>query len=442
MIANHTMTNILALATLSGESLPRAGRDLASLSLFDWLVVTRAGAGEPLSVIIQKFVAHEGGRPEASVAGLPIRVPARAASLANGTISHALDYDDTHFAHIGHLSVGILPAALAVGETVHAAAEAVRDAFMVGAEAACRIGMVLGREHYERGFHQTATAGAFGATVAAGRLLQLTPEQMRHALSLVSTRASGLKSQFGSMGKPFNAGIAASNGVEAALLAQRGMVSCDDGLGGIQGFIDTHTEMALEADAWANPPPSSFLFEDNKYKLHACCHGTHAMLNSIAEARRHHHLTPDRVERVRLRTNPRWLRVCDIKTPRNGLEAKFSYRLLAGMALAGIDTAADGSYSDSLCTNPILLGVARRVIVEGDASVSETAAELVLTLNSGEQIHVHHDLAAQVPEAELQRGLRAKAEALLGPAIADTLWISASGLADLSAHDVAGLLQA
>ena len=79
--------------------------------------------------------------------------------------------------------------------------------------------MVLGRKHYERGFHQTATAGAFGATVAAGRLLGLTSEQMRNALSLVGTRASGLKSQFGTMGKPFNAGVAASNGVEAALLA-------------------------------------------------------------------------------------------------------------------------------------------------------------------------------------------------------------------------------
>ena len=123
-------------------------------------------------------------------------------------------------------------------EATSAPASAVLDALLVGAEASIRIGMVLGRPHCDRGFHQTATAGAFGATVAAARVIGLTREEARQALSLVATRASGLKSQFGSMGKPFNAGIAASNGVEAAELAKRGFVSCDDGVGGSQGFVD------------------------------------------------------------------------------------------------------------------------------------------------------------------------------------------------------------
>lgn len=440
MIAAQTMARVLALAALPEGDISENARALARFSLFDWLVVARAGAGEPLSIIIRDFVTDEGGRPDATAVGSAIKVPARAAALANGAISHALDYDDTHFAHIGHLSVGIMPAALAAGERVGASAAAVRDAFVIGAEAACRIGVVLGRAHYERGFHQTATAGAFGATVAAGRLLGLTPDQMRHALSLAGTRASGLKSQFGTMGKPFNAGIAASNGVESALLAHRGMVSCDDGLGGLQGFIDTHADQTFESDAWADPPPGRFLFEDNKYKLHACCHGAHAMLNALAETRRRHDLTPERVEAVALRTNPRWLRVCDIKAPRTGLEAKFSYALLAGMALAGIDTAADDSYADRLCVEPRLLAAARRVTVEGDASVSDTAAELVITLDGGKQITASHDLSARVPEAELERGLRAKAAALLGTGVADRLWAATGDLQRRSAGDLADLL--
>ena len=441
MIAAKTMSNVLALAALPADALSAAGRSLATLSLFDWMVVGRAGSAEPLSDIIRGFVTDEGGRSEASVIGSPAKVPARAAALANGTISHALDYDDTHFAHIGHLSVAIMPAALAVGEATGASSSAVGDAFMVGAEAACRIGMVLGRGHYERGFHQTATAGAFGATVAAGRLLGLTGEQMRHALSLTGTRASGLKSQFGTMGKPFNAGIAASNGVEAAMLAQRGMVSCDDGLGGLQGFIDTHADEALEAEAWAEPPPARFLFDDNKYKLHACCHGTHAMLNALVEARMQHGLGPDSVERLALRTNPRWLRVCDIKAPRTGLEAKFSYGLLAGMALAGVDTAADKSYTESLCSDPTLLGVARRVTVDGDPGISDTAVEMDLTLRDGQRMRLSHDLAARVPAEELARGLRAKATALLGADLADRLWAATRSLDTLSARDLAGQLR-
>ncbi len=147
----------------------------------------------------------------------------------------------------------LFPAALAAAEQVNASAAALRDAFLLGAEASCRIGMVLGRAHYQRGFHQTATSGAFGATIAAGRLLGLRPIEMRHALSLVSTRASGLKSQFGTMGKPFNAGIAAANGIEAASLAKRGFVSCDDGLTGVQGFVDTHSDRPGPREPLARP---------------------------------------------------------------------------------------------------------------------------------------------------------------------------------------------
>ena len=121
-----------------------------------------------------------------------------------------------------------------------ASAEEMITAFLLGAEGAIRVGMTLGRAHYNHGFHQTATAGAFGATLTAGRLLGLDRLQMRHALGLCGTRASGLTSQFGSMGKPFNAGIAAANGVECATLANLGFTSADDGLMGHQGFIGAH----------------------------------------------------------------------------------------------------------------------------------------------------------------------------------------------------------
>ena len=169
-----SMEQLLAVSAMPSSSMSDAARQLAAFSLFDWLVCARAGADQELSRIMRDFVREEGGKPVATIVGERDKYPARAAALANGTISHALDYDDTHFAHIGHLSVGIYPAALAAAEETNASAIEMRDAFLAGAEAACRIGMVLGRIHYQRGFHQTATAGAIGATVAAGRLHRLT----------------------------------------------------------------------------------------------------------------------------------------------------------------------------------------------------------------------------------------------------------------------------
>ena len=96
----------LDLAAFPAGDIPASARSMARFSLFDWLVCGRAGVAEPLAVILRDYVGAEGGRPVASVFG-GNQAPARAAALVNGATSHALDYDDTHFAHVGHPSVGV-----------------------------------------------------------------------------------------------------------------------------------------------------------------------------------------------------------------------------------------------------------------------------------------------------------------------------------------------
>lgn len=437
---SRSMRGLLAIAGLSRQDIPARVRRLAEFSLFDWMVVARAGAGEPVSAIVRRLVEEEGGEPVATVVGSSRRLPARSAALANGTTSHALDYDDTHFAHIGHLSVGILPAAFAAAESAGRTAAELRDAFLLGAEAACRIGMVLGRVHYQRGFHQTATAGAFGATLAAGRLYGLDAAEMRNAFSLVSTRASGLKSQFGTMGKPYNAGVAAANGIEAAALAKRGIISCDDGVGGPQGFLETHSDGPDLEGPWKSPPPGTFVFEDNKYKLHACCHGTHAMIEALQAVRRQKGIAPEDVARITVHTHPRWLSVCDIKAPRGGLEVKFSYVFLAAMAMRGVDTAAEGSFTDALCQDSQLRALAARVQVAGDEALSDMQCRVSIQLAGGQRIDSAHDLAATMPEGVLERRLREKAGGLLGDVVAGKLWSGIAAIERLSARDLARLL--
>ena len=430
---------ILTLAALPSTEIPAGSRAMARLSLFDWMVCGRAGAAEPLARILREMIAEEGGRPAASVIG-GAPAPARAAALVNGASSHALDYDDTHFAHVGHPSVAILPASLAVAEAVDAPASAVADAFLLGAEASIRVGLQLGRGHYERGFHQTATAGAFGATVAAGRIMALGRDAMRAALGLCATRASGLRGQFGTMGKPYNAGLAAANGVECASLAARGFTSADDGLDGPQGFVATHAEAPDAEAAWADPPPGRFLFDDIRYKLHACCHGTHAMIETLA-ALRERGIAADAVAAIRLRTNPRWLSVCDIKAPRTGLEVKFSYAWLAGMVFHGHPTARETTYTDALAADPALTAFASRVSVDGDAGLSDTQAEGEVDLLDGTRLPFAHDLADPIDTAVLEDRLRAKAEALLGPQ-AGRLWQAIRDLDGIGASTLGGLLGA
>src|SRR5262249_44839178 len=108
-----SMEHLIALAALPATGIPASARQMARCSLFDWMVVARAGRDQPLATIIRGYVSEEGGRAQASLVGGG-GAPARSAALVNGTISHALDYDDTHFGHVGHPSAGVMPAALAV----------------------------------------------------------------------------------------------------------------------------------------------------------------------------------------------------------------------------------------------------------------------------------------------------------------------------------------
>ena len=423
---------ILDLAATPPEALPEASLRLARLSLFDWLACGLGAAGEPVTRHVLDFVQGEGGIAAATAFG-GARMPARAAALANGTISHALDYDDTHFAHIGHLSVGIFPAALAAGEMTDASLAEVIAAFLVGAESAIRIGVTLGAGHYERGFHQTATAGAFGATVAAGRLFGLTRAQMRAALGLCATRANGLKSQFGTMGKPLNAGFAASNGVECARFAALGLTSADDGLAGPQGFLPTHSDAPAPTPV---PAPGQFLFDDIRYKLHACCHGTHAMIEALQELRDRSGLSPQAVEAITVTVHPRWLKVCDIKQPRTGLEVKFSYTRLAAMVLSRVPTADPDSFTDAVASDPSLGALAARVRVDSDPGIADTAATVRIVTRDGTDAEAGHDLMTRFAPAEIEARVTGKVAAVIGQR-AGPLWTAIAGGLDAPASEIA-----
>lgn len=389
------------------DAMPAAARAVMQLSLIDWTACAIAGRQEPVSRILRDMVTEEGGAAQAKVVGGG-KVPARAAALANGTISHALDYDDTHFAHIGHPSVAVVSAALAVAERLGASGAEFQAACLIGVEAATRVGVWLGRDHYQGGFHQTGTAGAFGAALAAASLLGLDAAQCEMVLGLVATRASGLKSQFGTMGKPYNAGLAAANGVEAADLVARGFVANPQALEAAQGFGPTHMgendplALAGLGQVW--------MFEDVSHKFHVCCHGLHAALEALADLPP---LRPENVTAIEVTTHPRWMTVCNQPAPMTGLGAKFSYTTVLAMALLGHDTARLDSYADAVCADPALQALRQKVRVRADEGVSETATKLRVQTRSG-ILEGSHDLIAPQDLQKRKAKVLRKAESLLG----------------------------
>src|SRR4051794_268053 len=245
-LANRTQTTGLTrdlayrASAVSYDTLPDLVRALARQCVLDYYGVALAGADDPLVAIVLDELAEAGGNPQASLIGHAARLPALSVALVNGAIGHALDYDDVNLAMPGHPSVAILPGLLALAETRRSSGREVIAAFVAGYETACRIGSAMRPGHYDLGFHATGTVGCFGAAAACARLLGLDAEATGRALGIAGTQAAGLKSQFGTMCKPFHAGKASHNGLLAARLAARGFSSRPDTVECEQGFALTH----------------------------------------------------------------------------------------------------------------------------------------------------------------------------------------------------------
>ena len=145
---------------------------------------------------------------------------------------------------------------------------------------------------------------------------------------------------------------------------------------------------------------------------------------------------------VDIRVNPRWLKVCDIKQPRTGLEAKFSYAMVTAMTLLGVDTASNTAYTDALCRDPQLTAFWPKVVVTADEAIGDTAAAIRIQCGGAPVIAAEVDLAKRLAPATLEWRLRQKAAALVGREAAEALWLEVVRLESMSASRLARNLRA
>ena len=412
----------------------------SKMSMIDWCGVAYAAKEEPVSKIVTKLIEEEQTKGQSKLISNGQEVSAKSAAFVNGTIGHALDYDDTHFLFTGHPTASAFPTALALGEELGSSIDEIMLAYMCGVEISTRLGHILGYSHYNKGFHQTATSGAFGATLVASKLLKLNAQQIENALGIVSTRASGLKSQFGTMGKPFHAGIAASNGIEAAKLSKLGFVSCENGIECNQGFLKTHAWDETIPEAAINGLGTDFLFPEIKYKFHACCHGLHAFLEALDELKTKNNFNPDSIEKISIQTQPSWLQVCNIDSPKTGLEAKFSYRLTAAMSLHGVDTGRLDSYNDEICFNEKIVETRDKVEVIPNSKMTNT--EALIELKDGTEIYKNsHDLNNKIENELLEKKILTKSSSLLSDKLSNEIFNVLNRPEKYQAKDITNLLK-
>ena len=382
------------------DALPQDVISIARCCVIDWLGVTLAGSREELSAILQAEAREEGGSEQASVIGGGFRTSPVQAALLNGSASHALDYDDVNLLMVGHPTVPVVPAILALAERDGGDGEAFLAAFVAGVEAEVRISMLMGDTHYLKGWHTTGTVGTFGAAAAAAHMLGLDTDSCVTAFGIAATKAAGLKGNFGTMCKPLHAGEAAANGLHAALLAKRGFTSNPEILECVQGFGDTQSE-SFQPDKALDGLGSSFMTRSILFKYHAACYGTHASIDAASLLREKHNLTPERIEKIEVRVPESYQKMCNIQNPQTDLEAKFSLRFTTAMALAGESTGKIENYSAEKCNDPTVVYLRDRTKVVPESEWNHANSEVIVSTNDGVVLRQMAD--ASIPEEDQDR---------------------------------------
>jgi 2-methylcitrate dehydratase PrpD len=223
-----------------------------------------------------------------SVWGTGLRASAPDAALANGTAAHALDFDDMCFVSLAHPSAPLVPAVIAAGEIAGASGRAVLDAYIIGFEIQARLGRLMNPRHYQRGWHCTSTLGAISAAAGASRLFGLDAAATEHALAIAASSASGLKENFGTMVKPLHAGLAARDGVMAALLAKGGLTGSAKAIDGPQGYLRAFDSEGTDLANAVGDLGSRWEILDTgiTVKLYPSCAGTHPTLDALLDLAR------------------------------------------------------------------------------------------------------------------------------------------------------------
>ena len=386
-----------------------------------------AGRAESKSVAepdqaVMRSVLRWGGIPESGVIGSAEKLPAPSAALINGTLAHALDFDDTHLPSVLHPSASVVPAALAAAEATGASGTALIAAVAAGIEITNRLGMasylveLRNSLFFEKGFHATSIVGTIGSAAAAGLLYGLDSDEIASAMGIAASMGAGVieANRTGGTVKRIHCGWAAHGGVTAAVLAQEGVTGPPTVLEGRFGFFQAYLDGRYDEGAMLDGLGERWELLRTVYKPYPSNHFTHPGID-CALALRNHGIDPDDIEWVELGVAAPTLRTIaepreDKIRPRTPYHAKFSGPFTVARALLGggglglyLDDFTEATYAD-----PRLLALAAKVRCVADERASELfprafAAVLRVQTSSGHLYEHRVDSSRGGPDHPLSR---------------------------------------
>ena len=427
------------------KDLPPPAVEKAGLLVLDTLGCCLAAAPYDFGRAARATAERLGGPTESALVGSRVRVAAANAALANATLAHGLDFDDTREDAIVHTGSVAVTTSLAVGEATGASGRATLEAIVAGVEVMCRVGLAVPGKFHARHYHPTALTGTFGAAAAAGKLYGLTEDELVRAFGICGSQASGIIEYLadGSWTKRLHAGWAAHAGVVAALLAHAGFTGPETVFEGEHGFYRAFAGGLDEArlDELLGTLGVAWELEQLTFKPYPCGSIAQPYMDCAARLRAGPGVSAGRIAAIRCRTAagpvPRlWEPLAAKHTPPNGYAAKFSLPyLLAAIFVKG--RAGLAEFADEAVRDAEVLRVARLVTYELDATIDyprQFVGDVEVTLTDGRVVREKQDRPRGGPDAPLTRAeieakFRGNAALVLPPDRVERVIQAVNGLA-------------
>lgn len=364
-MAEKTITMQLAEYSVQNhwDSFTEKDIRMAKLAFIDWVAAAETGVTEKSVKLLMNMAEEENVSGDCVIIGQGKTTSAVQAALLNGMESHAIDFDDIHDYLSLHLCSPVLPAALAAAEYNNADGKALINGAVVGMQIMVAISAAIMPEHYNIGrWHATGTIGVFGAAAAAGAILGLTPEQMCNAFGVCAGLCSGIQLNIGSMAKPMAAGMAAKNGLMAAILASRGFTGRSDIFD--TDFLDNICTRKADTEKMLERLYGSYGIHELRFKRYPCGAPTHSgIINCKKILEEHPHAIED-IEKIVFEPYPRAIRLVGNMYPQTGLQGKFSISFTAAAQIVFGQVTIE-TFTDENVKNPQVQYLLKRMELVG-----------------------------------------------------------------------------
>jgi 2-methylcitrate dehydratase PrpD len=286
-------------------SLTEEVRHYARRHLLDTVGVMIAGARGEVASRAEAMLAAVRPAGRIPVPGRARRADLIDAAFLGGTAAHGIELDDGFRQGSVHPGCVVVPALLALGYDRRSSGAALIEALVAGYEAEIAIGRACHPELRQRGFHPAAAVGVFGSAMAAGKLRALARGQLANALGIAASSAAGLFAfvNGGADIKRLHAGHAAREGLQAALLAERGIEGPPGVIEAHDGFMQAFAfGRADKARAVALPPTVAFGITDCYIKPYPCCRHIQPAVEALIGLVHDENIATEEVERIDVAT--------------------------------------------------------------------------------------------------------------------------------------------